>query len=62
MSSTSNILGFTVVYDQSSDTSYVSYCYEEDSDIEYFKLEYFDEVSRQWVPYDGKYGIIERDR
>lgn len=62
MSSTSDILGLTVVYDASSDTSYVSFCYNEDCEADYFVLEYYDEATRQWVPYDGKYGIIEKDR
>jgi hypothetical protein len=62
LSSTSDILGLTVVYDASSDTSYVSFCYREDTEAQYFVLEYYDEIKRQWVPYDGKYGIVEKDR
>jgi hypothetical protein len=62
LSNTNDILGLTVVYDESQDTSYVSFCYREDCQSDYFVLEYYDEVKRQWVPYDGKYGIIEKDR
>lgn len=58
--SNSNIKGLTVIYDPASDTSHISFCYDENADIDHFILEYFDEIERKWVPYDHKYGIIER--
>ena len=53
-------LGLTHRYDPASDTTEVSWCYLEGSDIEYFILEYWDENKRAWVPHDGRHGIIKR--
>lgn len=60
MSNIPDVLGLTVLYDPSTNTSYVSFCYDENSDAEYFVLEAWNEDLRKWVPYDNKYGIIER--
>jgi hypothetical protein len=53
-------LGITQRYDPTTNTTEVSFCYVENSDIEYFILEYWDENKRAWVPYDGRHGIIKR--
>ena len=55
-------LGLTQTYNPSTQTTEVSFCYLEDSDIEYFQLEYWDEDKRKWVPIDGQQGIIKRVR
>lgn len=53
-------LGLTRIYNPSTDTTEVSFCYIEGADIQYFILEYWDEDKRQYVPYDGQYGIIRK--
>ena len=53
-------LGITQIYDPSTSTTEVSWSYLEDADIQYFILEYWDEVKRKWVPYDGQFGIVEK--
>lgn len=53
-------LGLTQIYHPDTETTEVTFCYIEDSDIEYFVLEYWDENNHKWVPYDGRNGIIKR--
>ena len=53
-------LGLTRIYNPATDTTEVSFCYIEGADINYFILEYWDENKRQFVPYDGQYGIIKK--
>lgn len=55
-------LGITQIYNPATDTTEVSFSYIEDADIEYFILEYWDEDKRQYVPYDGQFGIIKKQR
>ena len=56
------ILGLTQLYNPSTNTTQVSWSYPEDSDHEYYVLEMWDDFKRMWVPFDGKNGIIERQR
>jgi hypothetical protein len=53
-------LGITQIYNPSTGTTEVSWSYLQDADIQYFVLEYWDENKRKWVPYDGRYGIVEK--
>ena len=55
-------LGITQIYYPDTDTTEISFCYLEDADIEYFILEYWDEEKRKYVPYDGQFGIIKKQR
>lgn len=57
-----SIKSVTVIYDPASDTSYVSFCYPEDTTDDTFILEYWDDLQRKWVPYDNKYGIVKRTK
>lgn len=50
-----------IKYDDKTSQTVVSWSYHEDSDIDYFELEIWDPNRRQWVPYDGHYGIVKRD-
>lgn len=53
-------LGITQVYDPKSNTTEVSWSFIQDSEIDYFILEYWDDNKGMWVPYDGQYGIVKR--
>lgn len=55
-------LGLTQIYNPGTDTTEISFCYLEDADIQYFVLEYWDSDKRQYVPYDGQYGIIRKQK
>lgn len=55
-------LGLTQIYNSQTDTTEISFSYAEDADIEYFVLEYWDENRRKYVPYDGQYGIIKKQK
>ena len=53
-------LGISQVYDESKNQTQISFCYFEDSDIEYFEMEFYDENLRKWVPFDNRNGIIKK--
>jgi glycine betaine/choline ABC-type transport system substrate-binding protein len=53
-------LGILVIYDPSTNQTHITWSYAEDSDIQYFILQYLDDDLGKFVPYDGQYGIIER--
>ena len=55
------MIGVSMVKDESSGKTIVTICYPEDTTDEYFVLEYYDEVSKKWVPYDGQYGIVVKE-
>jgi hypothetical protein len=55
-------LGITQIYNPNTNTTEISFCYVEDADIDYFILEYWDEVQRKYVPYDGLNGVIKKQR
>lgn len=55
-------LGITQIFDPTTSTTEVSWSYIQDSDIDYFVLEYWDDDKGVWAPYDGQYGIVKRQR
>lgn len=62
MSNEQHLYGLMHIYDPTTDTTSVSWAYRESDDLEYFILEVYDEIKRQWVPYDNLMGIIDKDR
>lgn len=55
-------LGITQVYDPDTNTTEVSWSFVQDSEIDYFILEYWDDNKGIWVPYDGQYGVVKRQK
>jgi hypothetical protein len=55
-------LGLTQIYNPTTNTTEISFCYAEDADIDYFVLEYWDETKRKYVPYDNRFGIIKKQK
>lgn len=53
-------LGIVLFRDEEAGTTQVSWSYLEESETEYFELQYFDEEERKWKPYDGRNGLIRR--
>lgn len=55
------MISVSMVKNTAKNETLVTICYPENTDEKYFVVEYFDEVKKQWVPYDGKYGIVEKE-
>lgn len=55
------LYGLTHLYDTETDTTQISWSYQDDPELEYFVLETYDEIKKEWIPYDGRMGIIEKD-
>jgi hypothetical protein len=55
------MVGLSMVKDESTGKTMVTICYPEDIQDDYFVLEYYDEVLKRWVPYDGQYGIVKKE-
>lgn len=55
-------LGITQIYNASTDSTELSWAYLESADIEYFEIQYYDENKRQWVPFDGRNGIVKKQQ
>lgn len=55
------LYGLMHLYDPETDTTSVSWAYQDSPELEYFVLEIFDEATRKWVPYDNLMGIIKKD-
>lgn len=55
------LLGLVHIYDKETDETTVSWSYKDDEDLEYFVLEYYDENKREWIPYDGYMGVIDKE-
>ena len=55
-------LGITQIYDPNTNSTEVSWSFLQDADIEHFVVEYWDENKHMWVPYDGQYGIVKRQK
>lgn len=53
-------LGIAQFYDAQSNSTELSWAYLESADIEYFQIEYYDEEKRQWLPFDGRNGIVKK--
>ena len=61
MENENNLYGLMHLYNQETDTTAVSWSYRDQPDLEYFILEMYDDIAKQWVPYDGLMGIIEKE-
>lgn len=55
-------LGITQVYDKETESTELSWSYLESADIEHFEIQYYDEAKRKWVPFDGRNGIVKRQK
>lgn len=55
------LYGLNHLYNPETDTTSVSWSYRDHPDLEYFILETYDDIKKEWVPYDGRMGIIEKD-
>lgn len=55
-------LGIAQFYDAQTNSTELSWAYLESADIEYFEIEYFDEEKRQWLPFDGRHGIVKKQK
>lgn len=55
-------LGISQFYDAQSDSTELSWAYLETADIEYFQIDYYDEAKRAWVPFDGRNGIVKKQK
>ena len=62
MSDKDLLYGFVHTYNPDTDTTSVSWAYKDDPNLKYFVLEVYDEIKRQWVPYDNLMGIIEKEQ
>lgn len=56
------LLGLTYLYNEESDTTTVSWSYRDNPELEYFIIEYYDEIEKEWKPYDAHMGIVEKDK
>ena len=61
MQENSQLLGLTYLYDEENDKTVVSWSYKDSSDLEYFIIEYYDEIEKEWKPYDNHMGIVEKE-
>lgn len=55
-------LGLMSKYDSTSNTTEVTWSYLQDSEVEYFILEYWDEDEQKYKPFDGRNGYILKER
>lgn len=55
-------LGITQFYDAQTDSTELSWAYVESADIEYFEIQYYDETKRKWLPFDGRNGIVKKQK
>ena len=55
------LLGLTYLYDKENDKTVVSWSYKDSPDLEYFIIEYYDEIEKEWKPYDNHMGIVEKE-
>lgn len=58
---TDNLKGLTHIYNEETGVTSVTWSYKDAPDLEYFVLEYYDEIKRKWVPHDNHMGIIRKD-
>lgn len=61
MNEESVLLGLTYLYDPEKDTTTVSWAYRDVPELEYFVIEYYDEIKKEWIPYDNHMGIVDKD-
>ena len=55
------LLGLIHLYDSETDTTTISWSYRDSPELDHFVLEVYDELSRQWRPYDNHMGIVYKD-
>lgn len=55
------LLGLIHLYDPETDTTTISWSYQDDPNLEYFVLEVYDSNTKQWKPYDNRLGIIYKN-
>lgn len=55
-------LGISQNYDKQTGSTELSWAYLESADIEYFEIQYYDDNKRQWVPFDGRNGIVKKQK
>lgn len=55
-----NLKGLNQIYDPQTGKTAVTWSYKDDNDLDYFILEYYDEIKRKWVPYDKHMGIVRK--
>lgn len=55
------LFGLNSLYDPETETTAVSWAYRDHPEVEYFILEYYDEIEKEWKPYDNRMGIIEKE-
>lgn len=56
-----NLLGLTYIYNPDTDETMVSWSYKDAPDLEYFIIEYYDPIEKEWRPYDNHMGIVDKD-
>lgn len=55
-------LGLNQVYDPEKKQTLLSWSYIDSEEITHFEIEYFDENLRKWVKFDGRTGIVEKQK
>jgi hypothetical protein len=57
------IEGFSIIsyYNKDTDQTIVSFSYPEDTSIDFFELQIWDEIERKWIPYDKLSGIVKKN-
>ena len=56
------IKGLNHIYDPETGITSVNWSYLDTKEIDYFVLEYYDEIKKKWVPYDHHMGIIRKQK
>ena len=55
------MVSVSMITNESKNETLVTISYDENTQDGYFVVEIYDEVSKMWVPYDGVYGIVEKE-
>ena len=50
-----------MIKDESRGKTILTICYPETIQDDYFVVEYYDEIKKQWLPYDGQHGIVAKE-
>lgn len=54
------IKGISHIYNEATGQSSVTWSYEDNPELEHFVLEYYDDIKKEWVPYDEHMGIVRK--
>ena len=54
------IKGISHIYNEATGQSSVTWSYKDNPELEYFVLEYYDDIKKKWVPYDEHMGIVRK--